>query len=341
MDRFAPVFVTGGTGLVGSYVLRYLLHRGYTQVRALRRTGSALDLVADIAGRIEWVVGELLDTDALEMGMQGTQTVYHCAASIDHSAKGRELMRRTNVVGTTNVVNSALYQNVPQLCHVSSIAAIGRRPGLSVVDEQTEWKTDDWNSAYARSKREAELEVRRGEAEGLRVLLINPSLVAGPGRWDRGMPRWFQNIDDGLRFYPAGGGGFVDVRDVAETMVRGVEAGLFGERYILSAVNLPYRTVMNQIADLLGRPRPRTAVTPLIKAAAWRWERLRALVSNHEPLVTRETADNSMRTFRYNGTAITRALDFSYRDWSATMRELADCFQKRETIPNCVLPIGR
>ena len=341
MDPSAPVFVTGGTGLVGSYVLRYLLHRGHPRIRALRREGSPADLVVDIASRIDWVAGDLLDLDALEAGMAGASTVYHCAASIDHSARGRKRMRRTNVEGTTHVVNSALHTGVRQLCYVSSTAAIGRRPGLHRIDEQTDWKADDWNSAYAVSKRQGELEARRGEAEGLDVLIVNPALVAGPGRWHRGMPKWFVDVDRGLRFYPPGGGGFVDVRDVAEFMVRGIEARLFGRRYLLSATNLPYRTVMNQIADLLDRPRPRTAVTPLIKGLAWRWEGLRAALSSHVPLVTRASADNSMRTFRYDGSAATDALDFSYRDWTTTLEETAHCYRRFVSGRPCFLAFSK
>lgn len=327
MDSASPVFVTGGTGLVGSFVLRYLLHRGYTQVRALRRATSTLDLVSDIRERIDWVEGDLLDVDALEAGMEGATTVYHCAASIDHRPRGRAVMRRTNVTGTATVVNAALHCSVSQLCHVSSTAALGRRPGLTQIDERTEWKADDWNSAYAVSKYDAELEVRRGEAEGLRVLIVNPSLVMGPGRWDRGMPRWLSNVDRGLRFYPTGGGGLVDVRDVATFMVRAVEASYFGERYVLNATNLPYRTVFDEIADLLDRPRPKTPVTPLLQALAWRWEALRARLSaGHEPLVTRETASNSARTFHYDGTAATRLPGFAYRDWRNSLRDLVACF---------------
>ena len=328
MDTTSPQFVTGGTGLVGSYVLRYLLRRGYTRVRALRRPTSSLHLIQDIAERIEWIEGDLLDLDALEAGLEGAGTVYHCAASIDHRPKGRAAMRRTNVEGTRQVVNAALYREVPRLCHVSSVAAIGRRPRLTHIDERTAWKPDAWNSAYAVSKRDAELEVRRGEAEGLRVLIVSPSLVMGPGRWDRGMPRWFGNADEGLRFYPAGGGGFVDVRDVAAFLVRAAEAGLHGQRYILNAVNLPYRTMMNAIADALDRPRPRIAVTPLLQALAWRWEGLRALVGQHTPLVTRETANNSSRTFHYDGSAATRALPgFAYRHWETTLSDLTDCYR--------------
>lgn len=337
MSLSAPVFVTGGTGLVGSYVLRYLLHSGHTTVRALRRRDSSLHLVSDLQDRVAWLTGDLFDTDVLERGMRAAETVYHCAASIDHSPGGRAAMRRTNVQGTASVVNAALHEEVRHLCYVSSIAAIGRRPQLADIDERTEWKEDAWNSAYAVSKRDGELEVRRGEAEGLRVLIVNPSLVMGPGQWDRGMPRWFANIDKGMRFYPPGGGGFVDVRDVAEFAVRAIGEHRFGERYILNAVNLPYRTVMDTIAELLDRPKPRTAVTPLLKSAAWRWEGLRAAVSNHTPLVTRETAENSMRTFRYDGRAATRALDFTYRDWRESLRAMTACYRSPADAP-CFLP---
>ena len=322
----AQIFVTGGTGLVGTHLLRQLVRTGHQRIRALRRPDSSLRGVADVADRIEWITGDLTDYSVLEEAMQGVDYVYHCAAVIDHRPSMAERMEAVNVTATTQLVNLALDTNVQRFIHVSSVAAIGRRPGLDLIDEKTDWQRSEWNSRYAVSKRAAELEVWRGQAEGLSVLIVNPSLILGPGRWEQGTGKWFANAYRGMRFYPAGGGGFVDVRDVADWMVAAVQQDVPDGRYILSAENLSYREVFNQIADALQRPRPATAVTPLIREAAWRWEALRTKITGGHPLVTRETARNSMRTFHYDGSLARRVLDFEYRPIQATIRDTAAAF---------------
>ncbi|MDX1667194.1 MAG: NAD-dependent epimerase/dehydratase family protein, partial [Saprospiraceae bacterium] len=94
------IFVTGGTGFVGSYLLRYLLDRGYRNIVALRRADSSMDLVEGIKAEVDWVTGDLLDYYSLEDAMKSAEEVYHCAAIISFDPGEVDQMMQVNREGT-------------------------------------------------------------------------------------------------------------------------------------------------------------------------------------------------------------------------------------------------
>ena len=311
--------------------MRHLLAEGYANVRVLVRPGGDRQLLRDVLDRVTPVEGDVLDVPDLETAMEGCQWVFHCAAMISHYRRDRRRMERTNVSGTANVVNVALDFGVQRLVHVSSTAALGRRKKLRSINERTEWEPSSWNSHYAKSKYRAELEVWRGIAEGLPALIANPSVILGAGHWDRGAQKWFTNVWRGMTFYPPGANGFVGATDVARFLLLLARQNHSGERYVVSAENRAYRDVFNHIADALGRPRPRVAVTPILKSAAWRWEWFKSTLTGELPLVTRETANNSMRSFWYENMRSVEELGFTYTPVDQVLRETAVAFLEKHT----------
>lgn len=332
MNKDKQILVTGGTGFVGSYLLRYLLREGYTRVRALRRATSKMDLVLDIANQIEWVEGDVLDILILENAMQEVRQVYHCAAVVSFDPRDYDQMRIVNVDGTANVVNAALAANVEKLVHVSSIAAIGRMKNEPIVTEQTKWERSHQNTQYAISKYLSENEVWRGMVEGLNVAVVNPSVILGSGRWDENALKLFKVVWNNFPFYTKGTTGFVDVRDVARFMVSLMESDINGERYILNSENLTYQTILNEIALHLNKKPPTIQVNPLIQQVAWRVEALRSRLFGGRPLVTRETASNSMRSYFYQNDKSLRDFNFEYTPIRQTIAET--CRQLREAAAN-------
>lgn len=323
------IFVTGGTGLVGSYLLRYLVQEGYTHIRALHRPGSRFDLLNDITEKIEWVEGDILDALLLEDALEDAHQVYHCAAVVSFDPRDREQMLRVNVEGTSNVVNAALYQGIDKLVHVSSIATLGRsRDGLT-LDESNKWVRSRFNTRYAISKFQAEQEVWRGIAEGLRAAIVNPAIILGSGRWDEGSLKLYELAWNAYPFYTKGGTGFVDVRDVARFMIRLMQSDIHNERFILSAENRSYREVVTGIARRLGTQPPAYLLPDWLRAIAWRAEWLAARLTGRRPLITRETASNAARTFYFDNSRSRNALDFSYLPLERTLDE--SCLQFLES----------
>jgi nucleoside-diphosphate-sugar epimerase len=317
------ILVTGATGFIGSYLVRYLLQKGYTDIRCTRQPNSSFALLKGVADKVEWVNADLLNLMELEDAMQGVQQVYHCAAVVSFQEKDNRQMLSINAEGTANIVNLSLDFGVEKLVHVSSIAAIGRKPNDPNIDERTPWKDDEWNNPYGISKHKAEMEVWRGVAEGLNATVVNPANVLGSGFWQgrTSTGQIFHQIWNGLRFHPLGGTGFVDVRDVVRFMVLLMESGINGERYILSAENLPFKKVFDEIAAVLGVKPPSIPVTPFIRETAWRVAWLASKLTSKPAFITKQTARSSSRTFFYDNQKSLAAFPFQYTPISQTIRE--------------------
>lgn len=331
------ILVTGGTGLLGAHVLHRLLEGG-KQVRALHRSEKSLATVRDILRhyaadpealmqRIEWVQGDILDIPAMEAAMEGVTDVYHIAATVSFDPKDRDFMFKVNVEGTANVVNLCLEREGVRLCHVSSVAALGRVEGQGLIDEETVWKDSERNSNYGKSKRKAEMEVWRGMAEGLDAVIVNPCIILGPGDWNQSSAALFTKVWNGLPYYTEGENAMVDVRDVAAVMVLLMERGIFGQRFIVAQANHRLVDVVNLIADGLGKKRPTTKASPLLMALAWRAEKLRCILTGAKPFITRETADNALHISHYSNAKLLKALpDFTFRPLAETVKDVSAMF---------------
>ncbi len=339
MTKDDLILVTGGTGFLGSYLLRMLVRQGL-RVRALRRASSPMDLVQEVAGQIEWVETDVNDIPNLDAAFEGVTHVFHCAAIVSFHPRDLRRMMQINVEGTANVVNMALEHQVKKLVHVSSIAALGRTKERPDLEETAKWVTSKSNSQYAISKYLAEQEVWRGQAEGLNTAIVNPAIILGSGFWDLGSARFFKQVDDGLKFAPIGRSGFVDVRDVAAFMIRLMESEVSGQRYVLSSENMDYKRFFQIIADALHTKPPFIRVTPLLAEVAWRVEWLKEKIIGGDPMVTKESARASVSRFFYHNEK-SLAFGFQYRPLEQTIRETAAQFltAKKDHLSPAVLPI--
>ena len=273
---------------------------------------------------------DLLDVVTLEEIIQEVQDVYHCAGLISYNAADRSQLYRINVEATANVVNACLTSNVRKLVHVSSIAALGKFVPDKEIDESTAWTDDARNSSYGYSKYLGEMEVWRGVAEGLSAVIVNPSIILGPGDWNNGSTAIFKNIYKGFQWYTEGVNGFVDVRDVAAAMILLMQSEVEGERFVLSAENASYKDVFFTIADALNKPRPGKKVTSTLSELVWRLEWLKSLFTRTTPLVTKETAHTAMAKVYFNNQKLLKSFpDFNYRSLKDTVAYTCRMLQSR------------
>lgn len=312
------VFVTGGSGLIGSHLLLALCRTG-KNVKALIRDASAKPDIkaifdfwepehADLYfGRINWTIGDILEIDSLKEAMEGCNEVYHAAALVSFHPSDHKKMEKVNVEGTANVVNTALHFAVEHFCFISSVAAIGRTKNGQNIDEKGEWKTSPLNSKYAITKYSAECEVWRGMEEGLNVVILNPGLVLGPVKNYRSSASIFGRIKKGLSFYPEGASGFVDVRDVADAMIN-LREEAWGNRYILVAENISYKEVFSRIARGFQVKEPYIKAKSWLLQLGWRLFALRDLLFRTKSAITRESARNAGFTYYYNSQKVENIL---------------------------------
>jgi nucleoside-diphosphate-sugar epimerase len=317
------IFVTGGTGFLGSYLLRYLVAQGNTDIRALKRATSSMALVGEVADQIKWIEGDILDIASLQEGMEGATQVYHCAAVVSYDPNQVQTMHEVNGTGTANVVNLALENGISKLVHVSSIAALGRSKNEHLINEATKWEQNKWNTQYAISKQKAEMEVWRGIAEGLNAAIVNPSVILGSGIWNEGTCRIFMNGWNDFPFFPKGGTGFVDVRDVAKATIALMECDIVEERFIISGENLSYQDVMTRIAVALNKKQPFIRVNFLLRELAWRAAWVYGKLRNKRPFITKETARQSARTHYYDNRKSLEQLGITYTPLQKTIEDTA------------------
>ncbi|MBA5628616.1 NAD-dependent epimerase/dehydratase family protein [Moheibacter lacus] len=249
------VFVTGATGLIGSFLLLELSKKG-KQIRAMKRKNSDLEAVKNLFlefsdlesfQKIDWVESDLLDIPDLEKHFDGVETIYHAAASVGFDDRSRKQIHEINVKGTENLVNLAIAKTIPNFVYISSIAVLDEIPGEKIITEKSKFDAERIHSEYAISKKKGEMNVWRGSQEGLKVLVVHPSVVIGSLDGNRASERLFQLAGKKKAFATAGLTGYVDVRDVAFAMVELVEKNKWNEAFILNSGDESFLNVFNHL----------------------------------------------------------------------------------------------
>ncbi len=263
---------------------------------------------ASIFSTVEWIEADVLDTTALEYGMDGMDAVIHSAAKVSFTSGEQREMFKTNIEGTANVVNAALLKNVQRLVHISSVAALGRTTNGETVTEKKQWEDSKVNTNYAISKYNAEIEVWRGIGEGLNAVIVNPSTILGYGDWNNSSAAIFKNAYNEFPWYSNGINGFVAVEDVAVAAIALMETDISNERFIVSADNWSFRQVFNSMASGFGKKPPHREATAALSAIAWRIEKVKNLFSGKSSLLTKESARIAQTTTYFDNSKICRAL---------------------------------
>ena len=248
------VFVTGGNGFIGSVVVRTLLAEGH-EVRCLLRPSSKTERIDGLA--YQRVAGDVRDAASVAAGMEGCDGVIHLASLSSWSDIESPLMRDVVEGGTRNLLEAALArgeESRPRFVFVSSMAAVNGSLRPQIFDESSEWTLPDDKLTYSRYKRMAEGMCLDAAKRGLHTVIVNPAEVYGPH--DTALITAC-NLIDFAKSSPvmvcSGGTAVAHVDDVALGVVRALEKGKSGERYILGGDNLHVRELAALTLELLGQ----------------------------------------------------------------------------------------
>jgi dihydroflavonol-4-reductase len=263
--------VTGATGFVGSHVARQLVAFG-RPVRILVRRTSRLDFLDGL--EVERVEGDLRDAASVARAMKGVREVYHVAADYRLWARHPDEIYDSNVGGTRRLLEAAAREGVSRVVYTSTVATIAvsqpRVAGAALPDESAHAALDQMIGHYKRSKFLAEAEALKAAADGLPVVIVNPTTPVGPGDWkptptgriivdflNGKMPAY---VDTGLNL--------VAVEDVAAGHLLAAEHGRVGERYLLGARNMTLKQILDALAAITGRSAPRVRLPHAVALAA-------------------------------------------------------------------------
>nr|GFC36511.1 hypothetical protein [Tanacetum cinerariifolium] len=255
-----------------------------------------------------------------------------CAGLVSYAPQDENALLQTNVEGTAAIVDACLARPGIRLGYVSSVAALGTPAEPTgeqtavtrqVVTEKATWDLGASHPAYATSKYLGELEVWRGAAEGLTAVIVNPSVVLGPGDWQRSSTRLLRYAYEEHRFYTKGLLNFVDARDVAAhlaSLVLDLPTLATTERYILNGGAYPLGNFLREAAAAFGRRPPTVAVPDWAAEIIWRLEHGRALLTGARPLITRDTARAGRQPIYYEASKAQLATGLDPRAAQSTVR---------------------
>jgi len=326
------ILVTGGTGLVGSHLLYFLLQEN-EKVRAIHRAKSDLNSVKKIFSlytseadslynKIEWVEASVNDIPALTEAFKNITRVYHCAAIISFDSSEYKLLKKVNIEGTANIVNLSLANDVKKLCYVSSVSTLGSNIIDSFISEETPWNPDEKNSVYAITKYGAEMEVWRGTQEGLDAVIVNPGVILGTSPNNDGSGVIVGLGAKGIPFYPSGSMGIVDIKDVVRAMIFLMNSEVKNEQYIVVGKNITFKELLSKLAVLFEKKPPTKKLSKgimlFISGIDWLLNKL----FNTKRKVVKANVLSMFTNTTYNTDKLRDQFDFKYTPTDETLKRI-------------------
>jgi dihydroflavonol-4-reductase len=322
------VLVTGGAGFVGSSVVRAVLGRGAEVVALVEPGGDT----ANLDGLdVEVVWGDLRDVKAVDAAVSGCGTVFHVAALYRFWAPDPHAFYDINVTGTRHILDAARSHDVARVVYTSTVGTLGLTGATTdaPVDERSFAHVDHLFGLYKQSKYVAEHEVLRAAAEGLPVVLVQPTTPVGPR--DRGPTPTGKTV---LEFLEGRIPGYVDttlnivdVEDVAAGHLLAADAGRTGRSYILGGQNLQLRDVLGTLASVTGLPAPtRRFPAALALAAGHVSEVVEGRLLRREPSVPLEGARMSTTHMSFDDSRARDELGYTSRPAAVALERAARWF---------------
>ena len=315
------VAVTGATGLLGQHIVEKLVAEGVETV-VLHRTENDSTFPKLVTKRY----ADILNPMSLQTALDGVTAVVHAAAFVSFNPRRRNKIFDVNVNGTRNVIDTCLNLGIKDVIHISSVAALGRKPGENVTEE-SKW-TGLFASDYGTSKYLAELEVFRGAEEGLTVSFVNPSVVLSTYQLHRSSATLFDYAWKGYPFYSEGSLNYVDARDVADAVFRLYRKPQPGQKFILSAGSISFTDFFARVAKQWNRRAPSIRISPRVASWFGFAEEIRCLLLSREPMVTRQSAAMASYSFLYDNSKVQELTGLRFRNIEDTISWCCENYER-------------
>ncbi len=314
MKKAVKAFVTGATGFIGTKLVNELVRQGHS-VHALTRATSNREGLA--GKRIKLVQGDIMDRESLKRGMEGCTQVYHLAAYAKNWAPDPKVYFDQNVDGMHNVFEAAKSVGVKRIVLTSTIVTFGPTIPGRVANESTPRITSKFYTEYEESKSVAEKEALKFAAKGLRVVIVNPTRVYGPGKLTEGnsVSLMIDMYDKGkVPVLLNGGvniGNYVFVDDLVRGHILAMEKGKVGERYILGGENASLKRIFEFVDEVSGKKHIQVSLPPAIAMAYGGFERIKAEWLGLYPRITPGWVDTFLQEWAYSSKKAEQELGYT------------------------------
>lgn len=325
------LWVGGATGFLGAHLVRVLREQGHELVLAARSGGEVLGLPVQAV--------DVLDAQAVTDSARGCDGAFLATGKVSRDRDASEELHRAHVLGTRGALAGLRAAGVRRLvmASTSGTVAVSGSPD-QIADESSRVPLELvalW--PYYRTKLYAEREALAANCTEFEVVLVNPSLLLGPGdtrESSTGDVRRF--LSRAIPAVPAGGIAFVDVRDVARGMWQAFERGRAGERYLLNAKNMTVAAFFQRLeriagvkAPVLRMPRSRPLAIGVNRLFS---KAVRAI--GGEPPVDEVSVEMAQYFWYCSSNKAERELGFVARDPGETLREtVLDLIERRVVFP--------
>ncbi|HEY6805968.1 MAG TPA: NAD-dependent epimerase/dehydratase family protein [Pyrinomonadaceae bacterium] len=256
----AATLVTGGTGFLGSHLIRQLIEQGAKDIRVL--STSVPDWLVDLG--VETVEGSITKPDDVKRAVEGIRDIYHLAGKVSREERDTREMYNIHVEGTRLLCDAAKTAGAKTIVLASTSGTIAVTKDGELVPDETYPAPLEIVSRwpYYASKTYQEMAaLERFNGKGLRLVIMNPSLLLGPG--DDRLSSTKVVLDfmaKKIGAVPTGGVSFVDARDAATTFITAMKKGRHGERYLLGSVNWTFDRFFGRLERLTKISAPRFAL---------------------------------------------------------------------------------
>lgn len=244
--------VTGATGFIGNRLVEELLKLGH-EVHILAR--SKEKVIQLYGNRITFFEGNLWDLDAIQQAMQSCDAVFHLAAFANIWSRDKMLAFKTNVTGTKNILETAFQNKVKKVVFTSSAAVFPPAVNKEEIDE-TVVLPEKYLTDYETTKVQAEQLCIEYCKKGLKVVIVNPPRVFGPGLLNKSNSVTIlikKYVAGNWRIIPGAGdaiGNYVFIDDVVNGHILAMKSGISGEKYILGGTNISFNSFFDTISKV-------------------------------------------------------------------------------------------
>lgn len=278
-------FVTGGTGFIGTNLIRLLADEGW-KITALHRTTSDLTYLKKLP--VELRTGTVTDPESLHKAVpENTDVVFHLAGDTNLWKKKNPTQVITNVHGSRNMAEVSSQKGVPVFIHTSSTSAWGKMSGKTITEEVPQQGCASWVN-YEYTKWKSEQEVLNIPGSGMKVVILNPAAVTGPfdkNNWGR---LFFGLRDHKIPGIPNGILSVNHVREVAKAHLSAVDRGKHGERYILAGEDVTFSELLGEMARVSGVEKVPPSLPSFFLKGFAKVQEIRAALSDTRPKITPE-----------------------------------------------------